>query len=187
MHAFHLAGVLQTFVSTPAAPDPVRVRAVIEMRHADSGRLWVEHVQHIEAVQLPMAFNVRMTPPHPAPGPMRLRGALIEADGDAWVSEERLVQQWPDTIELGTLHLTWQPFLAFASSFDCDGQPVSMGIRQNATWLRSEGALVRLQAHPVGQTRRWRGDGDTEVDVSDVPRIRINGRTLTGCRLNASP
>lgn len=189
-HAFHLAGVLMAFVSEPPAPDPVRVRAVIEIRHAQSGELWVEHVQTIDPIHLPMAFNLRIQPPHPASGPMRLRGALIEPDGDAWVSDERLVHQWPDTLDLGVLRLTWQPQMTSATHYDCDGQRVSLGLRQGQTWLRAEGTLMPLEAVAGSRPPQWRGEGATEVLMGEggrAPEIRIRSLALTGCRPVASP
>ncbi|MHA7852411.1 META domain-containing protein [Roseovarius sp.] len=137
-------------------------------------------------VPIPFAFNI----------PPRLSGkvsAVIRVGGQPrWIVQDVLISAGSDPVDLGELRLAQVTPLAFATEFDCDGQPVLLGIIGDQIALRMRGRdIVMTQAMAASGARFVsEGEGADEIEFwekSGEAMLSINGTKVADCQRMSVP
>lgn len=141
-----------------------------------------------EGRQVPIPFAFEM----PADLSARV-GAVIRVGGQPrWIVQDVPVEAGSDPVELGELRLEQVTPLAFATEFDCDGQPILLGIIGDQVALRMRGRdIIMTQAMSASGARfvSEAGDGD-EIEFWEKggeAMLSINGSKVADCQRMDEP
>ncbi|SHM58962.1 Membrane-bound lysozyme-inhibitor of c-type lysozyme [Roseovarius litoreus] len=137
-------------------------------------------------VPIPFAFDI----------PPRLSGevsAVIRVGGQPrWIVQDVPISAGSDPVDLGELRLAQVTPLAFATEFDCDGQPVLLGIIGDRIALRMRGRdIVMTEAMSASGARFVsEGEGTDEIEFWEKggeAMLSINGTKVADCQRMSAP
>ena len=141
-----------------------------------------------EGRQVPIPFAFEM----PADLSARV-GAVIRVGGQPrWIVQDVPIAAGSEPVELGELRLEQVTPLAFATEFDCDGQPILLGIIGDQVALRMRGRDIMMTQAMSASGARFvseAGDGD-EIEFWEKggeAMLSINGTKLADCQRMDEP
>src|SRR6056297_75681 len=135
-------------------------------------------------VPIPFAFEV----------PPDLSGevsAVIRVGGQPrWIVQDVPFSAGSDPVDLGDIRLAQVTPLAFATEFDCDGQPVLLGIIGDQVALRLQGRDIVMTQAMAASGARFVSEGEDDIEFWEKGGeaiLSINGSKVAECQRMSAP
>lgn len=135
-------------------------------------------------VPIPFAFEI--------PENLSARvSAVIRVGGQPrWIVQDIPIAAGTGPVDLGDIQLAQVTPLAFATEFDCAGQPVLLGIIGDQVTLRMRGRDIQMTQAMAASGARFVSEGETEIEFREKggeAMLSIDGRKVADCRRIAAP
>lgn len=167
---------------------PRNAVAVVELRAGAPERGTVIGEQRIalDGRQVPAPFSLRIERSKaPAGGDYYVRGAISIDGAYAWVSEPLPIDLSAAEINVGTLLLSPNATLSFASSYRCGDTRVEIGVRGETMRMRVDEQAYTLAQVVSASGAKYEAAGDPDTffwTKGDSATLSVGGRSYPECR-----
>lgn len=168
---------------------PADARAVVELKAGpgDDGPIVAEQRIDLKGRQVPIPFALAVDRARlPAGATLRLRGAVFIGARAVWVTDSTAVDAQAPVLDLGVVWMqAAQPAGAFATTWRCGGQDVTLDHTESFTQLIVRTERFRMRAVPTaGAGTRFEAMSDPTTSLAwdgGRARLTIRGNAYPEC------